>query len=153
MVVNAGHPRPLWFSASARRWHALHAGSARAGDGAPEDSGGLPLGVLERTDYGQFDLALSRGDIVVLYTDSMTEAASPAGELLGEEGLLGVARGLDPDVPEDILPRLMAGVREWTGKAEFEDDATMIVLHHNAGEPPPQSLGDRLAALTRLIGL
>lgn len=146
IVVNAGHPRPLRYTAATGLWSVLDTAAS------DPEAGGLPLGIIDRTEYAQFAVTLSKGDVIVLYTDSMTEAMR-GGKLLGEEGLLELARGVDAGVPQDVVSRLVESVRTWRGGGEFDDDATMIVLHHNAAKPPPQSLGDRLAALTRLIGL
>ena len=82
-VCNAGHPRPLFYRAADGEWSLL----------APktEDDAGvanLPLGLDEMTRYRLFDLELGRGDLLVLYTDALIEAADVEGRLLGEGGLL-----------------------------------------------------------------
>jgi serine phosphatase RsbU (regulator of sigma subunit) len=105
-VCNAGHPRPLYYRATTREWMLL-TGSV----GAP-DAGGtnLSLGVDDESPYEQFAIPLGRGDLVVVYTDALTGANDPAGQMLGEPGLLAVARGLAPGDPLRVGPALLDGV-------------------------------------------
>src|SRR5580704_4564431 len=57
-VCNAGHPRPLLYRAAQRKWDFLSHDS-EAGQFAPRN---LPLGILEMTEYEQFDVELEPGD-------------------------------------------------------------------------------------------
>ncbi len=140
IICNAGHPRPLWYRAASRSWEVLDpAMPQRATEVA-----NLPLGVIERTDYIQFAVKLERGDLVLIYTDSLIESRSPDGDLLGEAGLLQLARQLDPDEPVNLDRRLLAAVAEYHDGAPVEDDETLLVLHHNAADPPRQSIGQRI---------
>ena len=149
VICNAGHPRPLWYRAASRSWEVLDpAMPQRATEVA-----NLPLGVIERTDYIQFAVKLERGDLVLIYTDSLIESRSPDGDLLGEAGLLQLARQLDPDEPGNLDRRLLAAVAEYHGGAPVEDDETLLVLHHNAADPPRQSIGQRIHVMARMIGL
>ena len=88
-VCNAGHPRPLLYRAARREWCVL--------DNDLAGTGNLPLGLDDETAYGQFTVRLAPGDFVLVYTDALTEAADGAGRMLGEDGLLSLARGLDAD--------------------------------------------------------
>jgi serine phosphatase RsbU (regulator of sigma subunit) len=105
-ICNAGHPRPLHFRAASREWMLLTGGVV-----AP-DAGGtnLPLGVDDESTYEQFAIPLGRGDLLVVYTDALTDASDPAGQKLGEPGLLAVARGLAPGDPLRVGPALLDGV-------------------------------------------
>ena len=113
--------------------------------GAP-DAGGtnLPLGVDDESTYEQFAIRLGRGDLVVVYTDALTEASDPAGQMLGEPGLLAVARGLDPGDPLRVGPALLDGVARHRAGRPADDDVTVLVLHHNAGPTPRLSVGQKL---------
>ncbi len=79
-VCNAGHPRPLFYRAADREWSLL------APKTVDDVGGNLPLGLDEATRYRLFDLELGRGDLLVFYTDALTEAADTEGRLLGEAG-------------------------------------------------------------------
>ncbi|MEA2564484.1 MAG: phosphoserine phosphatase RsbU/P [Acidobacteriota bacterium] len=82
----------------------------------------LPLGRFRQAEYRNGELRLSPGDRLLLYTDGVTEALSPAGEPFGDERL----RDLAASSPDELLGRL-AG---WTGRQPGEpldDDVTIVV--------------------------
>lgn len=122
-VSNAGHPRPLFFRAKAGEWAVL---APEAGSGA-----NLPLGIDDDSPYEQFSMAMDRGDVLVLYTDALTEAADPAGRMLGEGGLLKLARGLDPAEPDRFGLALLDAVARHRGGTPSDDDETLVVLRHD----------------------
>ena len=150
-VCNAGHPRPLLLSGErARTWSFL---TPRAG--SRDDGGNLPLGLDEATRYQTFDLTLGRGDLAVLYTDAITEAADPSGKLLGETGLLAVAAELDlaNSGPGAIGAALLSAVARHRGQASADDDVTMIVLHHTAAGPRHLSIAQKADVYAKVFGL
>jgi sigma-B regulation protein RsbU (phosphoserine phosphatase) len=148
-VCNAGHPRPLWWHAAGRRWDLLtpEAG-ARTGAAA-----NLPLGLDDETSYGQVSVALGPDDVVMVYTDALIEAQDGQGKLLGEEGLLEIARGLDGGDPRALGEALLAGVDRHRGGGPADDDVTLLTLHHNAGGPRRLSLGEKLDVYAKVFGL
>ena len=149
-VCNAGHPRPLYYQAGENKWSFLTPGA-----GSRDDGGNLPLGLDEATRYQTFDLTLGAGDLVVLYTDAVTEAADPSGKLLGESGLLAIAAELDlaTSTPGAIGSALLAAVGRHRGSASEEDDVTMIVLHHNAQGPRRLSAAQKVDVYAKVFGL
>lgn len=144
-VCNAGHPRPLHYSAADRAWVAL--------DAPDERPGNLPLGLDERTPYRQFSLGLSPGDVVVFYTDALTEAVSPEGRMLMEEGLLDLARGLDMTDPRGAGRSLVSAVDAHRGGAPSDDDVTVLTLHHDGRRPKRPSPAQTLGVFAKLLGL
>ena len=70
------------------------------------------------------------------YTDAMIEAQNPAGEELGESGLLRLAGELDVTQPQQLADELLAKLSAWRGGKPAEDDQTLVVMHHNASDPP-----------------
>lgn len=153
LVVSAGHPRPLWYRAETGEWSVLHDGHALAARSAEQVGiADLPLGVIDETGYHQIAVPLGAGDVVVGYTDALTEARSADGRLLGEEGLLEIARGIDVEAIASIAGALLAGVAAYRA-GESDDDATVVVLRHNAANPGRYSLVDRARSLARMIGL
>ncbi len=156
IVTNAGHPHPLWFDTARRTWKIL--GRDTPGVVAAGEAGGvgvrnLPLGILNETGYEQFAVTLSPEDLVIAYSDALVEAISPTGEQLGEEGLLQIVRELGNDNPQTLGARIEDRVRAFRGGGTSDDDMTILVLCHNAGNPPRQSLGKRLRQLGRMLGL
>src|SRR5688500_508675 len=92
-LCNAGHPPPLLYRAAERTWSFLQQDrAARESSGAAN----FPLGVVDLSDYAQFDVRLNVGDLVLCYTDSLVECGDGAGtgELLGQHGLLDVVKTL-----------------------------------------------------------
>jgi sigma-B regulation protein RsbU (phosphoserine phosphatase) len=92
---------------------------------------GLVLGVLPRVAYGVGGpVELGSGDAVVLYTDGVTEAKSPAGEMYGEDrftaSLRDAARGTAGARP--LLDRLLGDLAAFTQGRAAEDDVTCLVL-------------------------
>lgn len=79
-LVNAGHPPPWW----------------RPVDGPPEplavDHSGPPLGVIEGRSYPTRELQLEPGQLLLFFTDGVTEARSPAGRMFGAERLRHAVR-------------------------------------------------------------
>ncbi len=149
-VCNAGHPRPLYFRASERAW------SFVSGPASLEKAGGnLPLGLDEESGYQNFDVVLGRGDLLVFYTDALSEAADPGGKLLGEEGLLAAARRLDLSDPRPgvIGPALVEAVSSHREHRAAEDDVTLVVINHNASATPRLSLGEKVDVYAKVFGL
>jgi len=132
LVCNAGHPRPLWFRTADRSWRLLCSDLPEARMRLRD----LPLGVVGGTGYSQFGVILGRDDMLLVYTDSLVEARNGDGQILGEPGLLKLAKDLPPLPPEPLGRRLLAAVGDYADGQPFEDDVTLVVLHHNAVDPP-----------------
>lgn len=154
IICNAGHPRPLLHRARLKRWELLDESAAsvlpseRIGETGVRN---LPLGVVGGADYHMFATRLEPGDLVVLYTDALIEAADEAGNHLGEQGLLEAAAEIDVLDSSLVGPELLAiGARHRAGPCE--DDETVIVLSHTATDPPSGPVA-RLKSLGRLVGL
>jgi serine phosphatase RsbU (regulator of sigma subunit) len=149
-VCNAGHPRPLYYQAAAGTWSLL---TQELIDHEGADN--LPLGLDDQTSYQSFDVELGRGDLLAFYTDALSEAADPAGKLLGEEGLLHAARGLDlSDAHPATMGRaLLETVARHRGHRLAEDDVTLVILHHNASPSPRLTVGQKVDVYAKVFGL
>lgn len=148
ILVNAGHPPPLRYSAGNGRWSYIE--RSELGEDAALN---LPLGVIEPTSYSQEAVALEPGDVVVMYTDALVEAGAERGEALGQEGLLALVSELGETQPCRVGTALRELAREARGGRDAGDDETVIVLGHNGAKPPEQTLTRRLSTLGRMIGL
>lgn len=147
-VSSAGHPRPLWYRAAAGEWGVL--ASETAGPGSPAD---LPLGVVLETAYSEVGVRLGRGDLVVFYTDALTEAESPAGARLGEAGLLDLLRWLDHGHPAGFPAALTAALDDYRGGRPPDDDATLILVRHTAGPARRPGVRESVGVYAKLLGL
>jgi hypothetical protein len=146
IVCNAGHPRPLLYRAVTQEWMLL--GAEISADGAAQN---FPLGIVDVSDYEQFDVELETGDCVLAYTDALIESRDADGEMLGEAGLLRIMR-LIGDVEPQLLTKTL--LREITDRHQdnlTEDDATVLLVRANGRKPRP-SLKEILWAQTRFVG-
>jgi sigma-B regulation protein RsbU (phosphoserine phosphatase) len=111
--VNAGHNAPFVVRS----------------DGTHERlrEGGTVLGVFASRDYEMGLAQLSSGDRVILFTDGVTEASSPAGEEFGEARLLRVLRDHCTLSADELQAKILAVVAEFSG-GRWQDDATLLVL-------------------------
>lgn len=134
--INAGHNPPLVLRA----------------DGAVEWLGvadhGPALGVLPDIDWRQATATLADGDVMVLYTDGVTEAIDGQGGAFGEERLVQVAQGAR-DAPACRLANDVAGAVATfaAGQPPF-DDITLVILRRTVADGvPPSSPADGSGSL------
>jgi phosphoserine phosphatase RsbU/P len=131
LFSNAGHLPLLWHHAESGVWDWLEERTPHA-----KAVAGLPLGLIRGTAYAQTAVELSRGDLLLLYTDGITESRDQSGEELGQEGLLALARGLPVDSPEGPAAfghALVAGLQRFRGGGTQRDDETLVVLQRQTG--------------------
>jgi sigma-B regulation protein RsbU (phosphoserine phosphatase) len=130
VLSNAGHPPPLWYRASRDEWRWLETASA------PERNrpAGVPLGLLAEAEYGRVVIRPEMADLVVLYSDGVSEALNETGDELGRDGLLDIARGLDRRSAECFGQQLTSALRGYRGHGAALDDETIIVLRRRARE-------------------
>ena len=149
IICNAGHPPPIWFNKESGAWRFLTTDvSGQAGRVT-----NLPLGVIGKTTYTQFAVKLGLGDIVLVYTDPLIESMNPAGKMLGSHGLMELAVRLDTDDPQEACQKLLGELAEYRNGAPPEDDQTLLVLSHNASDPPKMSLAEKMRVMTKMLRL
>lgn len=161
ILCNAGHPRPLWYDSRLKLWKWLDPSVPDPGPSIREAKGryrlrplsNLPLGVLEPMAYQQFTVKLSQQDLVLVYTDGLTEARNRSDELLGEEGLLRFVNEIAPTDPQRIGAELLNKIDAWRDGQPVDDDQTLIVLCQNGSDPPRHTLSTALRVMGKLIGL
>ncbi len=147
-LCNAGHPRPLWYRAKTRRWEPLEPPQV-ASDGEEADAPmDVPLGVLDSTTYRQLGVRLRAGDLVLLYTDSLTEARTVGGGLLGEQGLIDILNGLGEPDPSTLIASLNASLA--ASGCTIDDDLTALLLSPN-GLTPRLTIRERFAAIGHIL--
>jgi serine phosphatase RsbU (regulator of sigma subunit) len=114
----------------------------------PLSATGLPLGILEELTWRAETIYLAPGDILILYTDGVTEAEDTTGGFFGVERLLTVAQSATDHSAQAVQQVVVDAVFEWIGAAPQFDDITMMVLARS-GQPIPHS---RMPPLTRPQG-
>lgn len=147
-VTNAGHPRPLLFSAKRRAWRLLKEDPAASSGQAMSN---LPLGMFPETVYPAVDLRAKTGDLCVVYSDSLLEAETSPGVLLGEQGLLKIAETLNITRPDRVGQELFEKVLASTNLSALNDDVTVLVLRPN-GLRMAAPIHQRLWASIRFLG-
>jgi sigma-B regulation protein RsbU (phosphoserine phosphatase) len=99
-------------------------------DGAAEElsPGGVPLGLLPGARFRSGVVALSPGDLVCLYTDGITEAASPEDEEFGMERLIDLLRAWRDRPLEAVVEAILQAVGELSQGLSQGDDQTLVLL-------------------------
>jgi len=120
--TNAGHLPPLWYRSRSRRWDWLDE-EACQGECRMD---GLPVGLISGTNYRQTVIQLEPADIVVLYTDGITEAEDALGEMLGRDRLMEWARTAPIDGPAAVGQCLLSRLGEF--RKNLVDDETIIAI-------------------------
>lgn len=111
--ANAGHNPPLLLRPD--------------GSGVTLDEAGLLLGVSPDTAYRDAELPLTEGDILLLYTDGVTDELSPADEIYGVERLESILRTSRALPLSEILGSIYTSVSEFMG-GRPEDDITLLAM-------------------------
>jgi serine phosphatase RsbU (regulator of sigma subunit) len=121
----AAHPRMLLWRARENRWVAL-------GEGLE----GLPIGVIAGEVFTQQSIRIESDDIVLLFSDGLTEVFSPDGELLTADGFMELARttlaGFSSHVPlHAFVEVLVDAIKNFHGADNLEDDLTLLTLRRS----------------------
>jgi phosphoserine phosphatase RsbU/P len=105
------------------------------GDGiiSLDQNGGLPLGILEDQSYGQTTVTASASDLLLLYTDGVTEAYAPlesdgSRDLFGVERLDEVLMSCDGCEPQTCIDRIKSAIADFSRGAAAADDQTLIAM-------------------------
>ena len=95
------------------------------------DCGGTVIGLIDGMSYDQGRETLAPGDIIIAYSDGVTEPENEYGEF-GEERLLEVVR-LHRHLPlEAIADRVLHALRSWIGAEEQPDDITLVLARQRS---------------------
>jgi len=129
--TNAGHLPPLWYHSVERNWSWLE----ESGDPKGKTKSGLPVGLIAGTDCLQSVANLAPADILVLYTDGITEAEDRDGQDLGRGRFLEWARSAPVDSPEAIGEALLERLDAFQGEVH-RDDETLLVLQRERESLP-----------------
>ena len=117
--ANAGHNPPLWYEAQHDRFREL------TGEG-------LALGVIPDITIQDVEITLNPGDLLILYTDGVTEAMGAEMEEFGEERLKA-AVPRNPNLhPREVVNSIIAAIDAYTGENPRWDDLTLFVIRRCA---------------------
>jgi phosphoserine phosphatase RsbU/P len=124
--TNAGHLPPVIF---------------RRGSMLRLEGGGTVVGLFPSARYEQVEVQIEQGDMLLAFTDGMTEPENSYGEEFGEDRLLDVARRALGSPPEVLMDEIYRSVSDWTGSPELQDDMTLVVgKAGESGRATPEAL-------------
>jgi serine phosphatase RsbU (regulator of sigma subunit) len=115
VYANAGHNLPLWVRAQERKVEAL-------------TKGGMALGVLKAVDLRNHTLEMDEGDLLVLYTDGVTDVLSPEGDSFGEERLRQVLVDHSGSPVAETLEALDETISAFQQDMPVFDDLTLLAV-------------------------
>ncbi len=127
-LCNAGHPPPLLYRHASKKWGTID----------QPDTGrrivNLPLGVLEESGYVGRELSLEPGDMILAYTDCLSEAQQPGGKMLGTAGLVEAINQLEGEPTQSSPAALIDALLEhlWGKGYTMDDDLTAIAVRCTA---------------------
>jgi sigma-B regulation protein RsbU (phosphoserine phosphatase) len=113
--ANAGHNQPVFVGADGLARFVFR-------------TTGLVAGVMPDLGIRSESMPLSPGDTLILYTDGITEAFNPAGEMFGNERLLGCLDGETGRTAEETASMLMEQVNHFAAGAPQSDDIAIVVI-------------------------
>ena len=99
-----------------------------------KDKHGFVIGGMEGSRYREYELQLSPGDKLFVYTDDVPEATDANGELFGTERMVEALNTCAEERPEEILRRVRIAVDAFAGDAEQFDDLTMLCIEYHGKE-------------------
>lgn len=91
------------------------------------ETGGPPVGLFPMSRYQQDEIVLEPGDLLILYTDGVSEAENPAEEEWGEAALISVARACSGLPASEVITRVMQAADTFAAGAPQHDDMTLVI--------------------------
>lgn len=119
LYSNAGHNAPILLSGG--------------GDVRRLEAGGTVLGLFEGSTYAEECLELQPDDVVVLFSDGVTEALNVQNEEFGDGRLIACLQSIREASPQAVLEHVLHELRAFCGDAIQTDDITMVLVKYAAG--------------------
>jgi len=113
--VNAGQVEPMLYRAATGKVERL-------------TTGGPPVGLLSFAEYTEEIMIMSPGDILLIYSDGISESTNVAGKMWDDIQVRHILRDSADLEPLEIQQRIIAGADAFAGEAEQADDLTVMVL-------------------------
>ena len=91
-------------------------------------SGGMPLGIMPMAEYEVGEIMLNSGDVLVVYSDGVSEANNLAEEEFGMDRLTDVLKANLQSTASGIRDKVESALSEFTGTAPANDDITLVIV-------------------------
>jgi serine phosphatase RsbU (regulator of sigma subunit) len=105
---------------------------------------GIPMGIQEDSSWSMSSVEIDPGDVLVIFTDGVTELQNDHGEFYGETRLLQATQAIMRKSPAEslsaqvILDNLIVEINRFLGGAPRSDDLTLLILVRNIDPSPPK---------------
>jgi len=116
---NAGHNAPILVSSSGLR---------------RLETGGVVLGLFEHASFEEETITLEPGDLIVAFSDGVTEALNPDGEEFTDDRLIACVTSQQSKLPGTVMNALLADVRAFCADSPQSDDLTVVLVRYNGGD-------------------
>jgi phosphoserine phosphatase RsbU/P len=123
LFTNAGHLPPLWYHAAEQKWTLMHESTPYS-----KEIADLPLGMIPGTPYTQTAVQIGIGDLIVLYTDGVTDSTDDSGAHLDKGGFLALAKLVPIASARQAGRDLIESLDAFRGVVPPNDDETIVVL-------------------------
>jgi sigma-B regulation protein RsbU (phosphoserine phosphatase) len=110
--TNAGHPPPILI---------------RGEQVIRLETNGMVVGAFPFSEYGESRIQLEPGDLLVCFTDGITEPENEYGEMFGEDRLTELILKHSWHKPGEIVETILEAVGQWTSLPEAQDDMTLLI--------------------------
>jgi sigma-B regulation protein RsbU (phosphoserine phosphatase) len=114
--TNAGHLPPILI---------------RNGEASLLAVDGMVVGAFPFAQYGESSIVLEPKDLLLLYTDGISEPQNDYDEMYGEERLIELVKKNAHLSDEGIINAVMEAVKQWTGSDELQDDMTLLIARRS----------------------
>jgi phosphoserine phosphatase RsbU/P len=91
------------------------------------EGGGLLMGIVASASYDAYRVQLNAGEVLLLYSDGVTEATNPLGEEFEEERLAQILQSNRHRSPDEIVEAVTRAVSDFSAGAPVADDLTLVV--------------------------
>jgi serine phosphatase RsbU (regulator of sigma subunit) len=127
-IVNAGHINPLVYRAG--QFH----------EAIASDDSGLPLGIVSGYDYKSVERAVDPGDNLLVFSDGVTDAMNPAGDMFDMDGVRrSLSNGDLPNRPTSIGERVIKSVKLHAAGRPQNDDIAFVCVGRLLENLPPKA--------------
>ena len=117
-LCNAGNPYPVLL---------------REGKAALLELSGMPLGIISEIEYDETVLTFAPGDVLIFYSDGISEATTPDERMYGMDSLRELVESFPPELnAQAMVERILQEVRKFVGDFPQSDDMTIIALRVQA---------------------
>ena len=114
-IVDCGHPPVIHF----------HADSGTCSMLKGEN---LPIGLIEHQEYHANSYSIRENDILVLFSDGITECSAPDKTMFGDQQLLDIIKKHHTLLPQKIIEKIKAALSLFSGRESYDDDLSCIVI-------------------------